>query len=186
MDPVPGNHETGVITKRGKPVAKLVPVNSETAESYNVMAGKGAITGDRDGDFRGRLGRAEMILADTQVAGWLAFDPKQFPPRARPRLTGHGRMRTAWRSAISPCWNWPRWRARSASGWTSACNLSGAKSSHVSCCCRSAASLASAQWTARELFQGSHRSHDRGYGAGRGACDADRTIRRATVAHTIG
>src|SRR5580704_8050559 len=112
MDPVPGNHETELITKRGKPVAKLVPVNCETAEIYNVMAGKGAVTGDRDGDFRGRLGRAEMILADTQVAGWLPFDPKQFPPRARPRLTGHGRMRTAWRSAISPCWNWPRRRAR--------------------------------------------------------------------------
>ena len=35
-----------VITKHGKPVAKLVPVNTETDEIYNFLAGKGAVAGD--------------------------------------------------------------------------------------------------------------------------------------------
>jgi antitoxin (DNA-binding transcriptional repressor) of toxin-antitoxin stability system len=35
-----------MITKRGNPVAKLVPVNSQTNEIYNFMAGKGVVTGD--------------------------------------------------------------------------------------------------------------------------------------------
>jgi prevent-host-death family protein len=46
MEEVQAKHETVVITKRGKPVAKLVPVSAETDEIYNFMAGKGAITGD--------------------------------------------------------------------------------------------------------------------------------------------
>ena len=46
MDEVQAKHETVVITKRGKPVAKLVPLNTETDEIYNFLAGKGTITGD--------------------------------------------------------------------------------------------------------------------------------------------
>ncbi len=46
MDEVQATQETVVITKRGKPVAKLVPVNAETDEIYNFMKGKGTITGD--------------------------------------------------------------------------------------------------------------------------------------------
>ena len=46
MDEVQARHETIIITKNGKPVAKLVPVNTETDEIYNFMAGKGSITGD--------------------------------------------------------------------------------------------------------------------------------------------
>ena len=46
MDEVQAKHETVVITKRGKPVAKLVPLNTETDEIYNFLAGKGAIAGD--------------------------------------------------------------------------------------------------------------------------------------------
>jgi prevent-host-death family protein len=46
MDEVQAKHETVVITKRGKPVAKLVPLNMETDEIYNFLAGKGSITGD--------------------------------------------------------------------------------------------------------------------------------------------
>jgi prevent-host-death family protein len=46
MDEVQARHETIIITKHGKPVAKLVPVNTETDEIYNFMAGKGSITGD--------------------------------------------------------------------------------------------------------------------------------------------
>jgi prevent-host-death family protein len=46
MDEVQAKHETVIITKRGKPVAKLVPVNAETDEIYNFLAGKGSIAGD--------------------------------------------------------------------------------------------------------------------------------------------
>ena len=46
IDEVQAKHEAVVITKRGKPVAKLVPVDSDADEIYNFMAGKGAITGD--------------------------------------------------------------------------------------------------------------------------------------------
>ena len=46
MDEVQPKRETVVITKDGKPVAKLVPVNTDTDEIYNFLAGKGSITGD--------------------------------------------------------------------------------------------------------------------------------------------
>ena len=46
LDEVRTNRETVMITKRGNPVAKLVPVNSQTNEIYNFMAGKGVVTGD--------------------------------------------------------------------------------------------------------------------------------------------
>ena len=46
MDEVQAKHETVVITKRGKPVAKLVPLNTKTDEIYNFLAGKGTITRD--------------------------------------------------------------------------------------------------------------------------------------------
>jgi prevent-host-death family protein len=46
MDEVQAKRETLIITKHGKPVARLVPVLAETDEIYNFLAGKGAITGD--------------------------------------------------------------------------------------------------------------------------------------------
>ena len=46
MDEVQAKHETVVITKRGKPVAKLVPISTGTDEIYNLLAGRGAIIGD--------------------------------------------------------------------------------------------------------------------------------------------
>ena len=46
MDEVQAKHETVVITKHGKPVAKLVPVDTERDEIYNFLAGKGAVAGD--------------------------------------------------------------------------------------------------------------------------------------------
>ena len=46
MDEVQAKNVTVVITKRGKPVAKLVPLNTEPDEIYNFLAGKGTITGD--------------------------------------------------------------------------------------------------------------------------------------------
>jgi prevent-host-death family protein len=46
MDEVQAKHETVIITKHGKPVAKLVPVSEESDEIYNFLAGKGSIAGD--------------------------------------------------------------------------------------------------------------------------------------------
>ena len=46
MDEVQAKRETVVITKHGKPVAKLVPAGKDTDEIYNFLGGKGAVTGD--------------------------------------------------------------------------------------------------------------------------------------------
>jgi len=46
MDEVQCKRESVVITKRDKPVAKLVPADQNTDDIYNFLAGKGAITGD--------------------------------------------------------------------------------------------------------------------------------------------
>ena len=46
MDEVQAKRETVVITKHGKPVAKLVPVDEDRDEIYNFLAGKGAVAGD--------------------------------------------------------------------------------------------------------------------------------------------
>jgi len=46
MDEVQAKHETVVITKHGKPVAKLVPVSADADEIYDFLGGKGSITGD--------------------------------------------------------------------------------------------------------------------------------------------
>lgn len=46
MDEVQAKRETVVITKHGKPVAKLVPADKGSDDIYNFLAGKGAITGD--------------------------------------------------------------------------------------------------------------------------------------------
>jgi prevent-host-death family protein len=46
MDEVQAKRQAVVITKRGKPVAKLVPVEKETDDFFNFMKGKGTIVGD--------------------------------------------------------------------------------------------------------------------------------------------
>lgn len=46
MDEVQSKHETVVITKRGRPVAKLVPAGKATDEIYGFLAGKGKIIGN--------------------------------------------------------------------------------------------------------------------------------------------
>jgi prevent-host-death family protein len=46
LDEVRTRRETVVITKRGKPVAKLVPISAEANDIYGFVAGKGRITGD--------------------------------------------------------------------------------------------------------------------------------------------
>jgi prevent-host-death family protein len=46
MDEVQSKRITVVITKHGKPVAKLVPVNTDKDDIFGFLAGKGKITGD--------------------------------------------------------------------------------------------------------------------------------------------
>ncbi len=46
MDEVKAKRETVLITKHGKPVAKLVPAGKGGDEIYNFLAGKGSIAGD--------------------------------------------------------------------------------------------------------------------------------------------
>jgi prevent-host-death family protein len=46
MDEVQAKHETVVITKRGKPVAKLVPVEPQGDDIFGFLRGKVTITGD--------------------------------------------------------------------------------------------------------------------------------------------
>ena len=46
MDEVQSKRVTVVITKRGKPVAKLVPINIDKDEIFGFLAGKGEVTGD--------------------------------------------------------------------------------------------------------------------------------------------
>jgi len=46
MDEVHAKRETVLITKHGKPVAKLVPADANTDDIYNFLAGRGVIAGD--------------------------------------------------------------------------------------------------------------------------------------------
>ena len=46
MDEVQFKRETVVVTKRGKPVVKLVPADQETDDIYQFLRGKGAVAGD--------------------------------------------------------------------------------------------------------------------------------------------
>ena len=46
MDKVQAKRETVVITKRGKPVAKLVPVEEQSDDLFGFLRGKVTIVGD--------------------------------------------------------------------------------------------------------------------------------------------
>ncbi len=46
MDEVQAKREAIVITKRGKPVVKLVPADAEKDDFYGFLKGKGTIVGD--------------------------------------------------------------------------------------------------------------------------------------------
>jgi prevent-host-death family protein len=46
MDEVQAKRGTVVITKHGRPVAKLVPADRDADDIYNFLQGKGAVTGD--------------------------------------------------------------------------------------------------------------------------------------------
>jgi len=84
MDEVQAKRETVVITKHGKPVAKLVPADKNTDDIYNFLVGKGAIAGDivfpaiSDKEWG-----TQVIPLDTHVVVWLAFDQSQLSRNAK-------------------------------------------------------------------------------------------------------
>jgi prevent-host-death family protein len=46
MDEVSATGETVLITKHGKPVAKLIPADKAADEIYGFLSGKGTVVGD--------------------------------------------------------------------------------------------------------------------------------------------
>jgi prevent-host-death family protein len=46
IDEVYARRETVLITKHGRPVAKLVPAGTDTEEIWDFLRGKGVVTGD--------------------------------------------------------------------------------------------------------------------------------------------
>jgi prevent-host-death family protein len=46
MDEVQAKKQTVVITKRGKPIAKLMPADKDSDDIFGFLAGKGSIKGD--------------------------------------------------------------------------------------------------------------------------------------------
>jgi len=46
MDEVASKREAVIITKRGKPVAKLVPIGKEKDDIFGFLKGKGKVLGD--------------------------------------------------------------------------------------------------------------------------------------------
>jgi prevent-host-death family protein len=46
MDEVKARRETILITKHGKPVAKLVPANADADDIFGFFAGRGSLKGD--------------------------------------------------------------------------------------------------------------------------------------------
>ncbi len=72
MDEVQAERETVVITERGKPVAKLVPINTDQDEIFGFLAGKGTVIGDvispaltpEDWDLADGLAVSDMTLLE--------------------------------------------------------------------------------------------------------------------------
>jgi prevent-host-death family protein len=60
MDEVAQQHQPIIITKRGKPVAKLVPIEQEPIDLFGYMAGTAKICGD--------------IISPIEDAGWTRDD----------------------------------------------------------------------------------------------------------------
>ena len=46
LDEVRARRQTVLITKHGKPVAKLIPADNDADDIYDFLAGKGVVAGD--------------------------------------------------------------------------------------------------------------------------------------------
>ena len=177
MDEVQSTRETVVITKHGKPVAKLVPVTAETDDIYNFLAGKGAVAGEvvSPAISPKEWGKLEVILADTHVVVWLAFDQERISRRARAAIDDS--RKNADGLAISDITLLELATLASKGRIRLDISLESflRKSNLGSLFCRSRAEHAPAPWDFLRAYpQGSSRSHHRGHCSGRRAIFAYR------------
>jgi antitoxin (DNA-binding transcriptional repressor) of toxin-antitoxin stability system len=98
-DEVRVKHETVLITKHGKPVAKLVPVNAERTEIYNFLAGEGSIAGDIVPSLAEGYQRKPVRQAQEQAASGRIQIPAW---AARPRRPGKTNVGTTDRRRRDP------------------------------------------------------------------------------------
>src|ERR1700746_466804 len=77
MNEVQAKRETVVITKHGKPVVKLIPVEKGADDIYNFLAGKGAITGDVVSPAISRGENSGDSRRYTHVVAWLELEQTQ-------------------------------------------------------------------------------------------------------------
>ena len=87
MDEVQAKRETIVITKRGKPVVKLVPADAEKDDIYGLFKGKVKILGDIVSPALSLRSGADLvlILIDTHIVLWLPADPEKLSKGAHAR-----------------------------------------------------------------------------------------------------
>ena len=107
MDDVRSTREAVVITKRGRPLAKLVPAGGQPWQCVRPHAGR---SGDRRGycycvsrSASRRLGNLAVILLDTHVLAWLVADENRL---SRPARSAIRRARVNDGLAIAPVTLW--------------------------------------------------------------------------------
>ncbi len=85
MDEVQSKRQAVLITKRGKPVAKLVPVQTRKRRHLWLLQrqDKNQRRYRFPSFFSGGMGRLVLILLDTHVVIWLAQDQQRISSRAR-------------------------------------------------------------------------------------------------------
>jgi hypothetical protein len=71
------------ITKRGKPVAKLIAARKISDEIFGYMTGKAKIVGDIIHSAPCGGLEVQMILLDTHALLWMSVDPKKLSKKAR-------------------------------------------------------------------------------------------------------
>lgn len=89
MDEVYAKRETVLITKHGKPVwpcwSQFRVKRTKSLTSWQVKARLQATSYH---GFPRRVGRTEVILVDTHVVVWLAFDPHEISRKAKQAIEG--------------------------------------------------------------------------------------------------
>ena len=85
MNDIQATGEPVVVTKRGKPVVKVIPIKSEKDDIFGSMADEVQIIGDIESPvvpLKALEGHEEMILLDTHALIWLKVEPLKLSARA--------------------------------------------------------------------------------------------------------
>ena len=117
MDDVQATHETVVITKKGKPEAKRVPVEPQGDDIFRFTSREVTITGDVVSPHcRGANGAISRDFARHARCALADYGPRQ-SIRSRPNRPSRmpARMGTAWQFQTSLSWSWRHSRVRAAS-----------------------------------------------------------------------